>query len=367
MIAASVAVGRKAACSDEVFISCADSRIVQAPYVWKPLHSEQGAQLEATMPGAYVRATFRDADRIALLVDGEANRDCPPASMPVIEFSIDERPYQVVQLTKTAGHYSLPLASRLNRAQPHRLELFFRAADLTNGRWTRTASRLRVIGFQVNKDAALAPTPVRPKRVVGFGDSITEGVGADGKFTSWQKLEVNNARATWLPVVAAALNAEYGQLGSGGQGMVCALELPALPDTWSKYDAESSRLKDAVLSPPPDVVFCAMGTNDFEKDVTAPYVQWLRDLRKACPQARVFCIVPPLQLHDREIASAVESCRREGDERVHLISTSGLAGEYRVNQGPTRMAFDGVHPNVYGQARLATLIAAEVGSVAAED
>jgi lysophospholipase L1-like esterase len=344
-----------------IFISCTDAQIVQAPYVWKTLASTRRPGLEAMMPGAYLRATFQGAKCIALVIDGDANAGCPAASMPVIEFSIDERPFETVQLSKTAGEYQLPVAAQLDPEQQHRVEIFYRAADLTNGRWTKTSSRLRLVGFELNPGAGVAPTPVRTKRAIGFGDSITEGVGADGEFTSWQKLEVNNARATWLPMVAAALDAEYGQLGSGGQGMVRGLELPPLSETWSKYDGETSRLKDGRLSPPPDFLFCAMGTNDFDKDITDAYLGWLQEIRNACPQAQVFCIVPPLQVHDREIGVAVERRRRDGDLRVHLVSTASLKNEFRANYGPTRLAHDGVHPSDIGQARLASLIAVEVG------
>lgn len=60
---------------------------------------------------------------------------------------------------------------------------------------------------------------MRTKRAIGYGDSITEGVGVDGLFTSWSLIGVNNARATWFPLVCAVLDCEYGQLGSGGWGM----------------------------------------------------------------------------------------------------------------------------------------------------
>jgi lysophospholipase L1-like esterase len=310
-----------------------------------------------------LRATFSAASQIALVIDREANAGCPPQSMPVVEYSIDEEPYKVASLTETSGEYLLILGDGLDPALPHRVEVIFRAADLTNGRWTKTASRLRLVGFQLNQGAEVEPTAVRPKRVIGFGDSITEGVGGDGKFTSWQKLQVNNARATWLPMVAGALDAEYGQLGSGGQGMVRALELPALTETWSRYDAESSRLIKGKLLPEPDYIFCAMGTNDFEAVITEQYLSWLLAVRNACPAAYIFCIVPPLQVHAGEIASAVATRREEGDTRVHLVETTSLADEYRANQGPTRLAYDGVHPSVYGQARLAALVAAKAGMV----
>jgi lysophospholipase L1-like esterase len=339
--------------------SCLHDSIVCAPYVWKQVGDGDAARLEAAMPGAYLRATFTGATDLALIIDGVANAGCPPESMPVVEYSIDEQPFHVVALTRTDGEYALPLASQLDPAKPHRVEVSFRAADLTNGRWTRTASRLRLVGFRANPGAALTPSSVRPKRAIGFGDSITEGVGGDGEFTSWQKLEVNNARATWLPFVAAALNAEYGQLGSGGQGMVRALELPALTETWSRYDSETSRLVDGKLSPAPDYIFCAMGTNDFEQVITEEYGKWLVAIRDACPAAHIFCIVPPLQVHADEIAGAVAARRDAGDHRVHLIATEALAKEYRVGTGPTRMAHDGVHPSVEGQAYLGALIAAQ--------
>ena len=114
-------------------------------------------------------------------------------------------------------------------------------------------------------------SPRRLRKAIGFGDSITEGVGADGLFTSWQILGVNNARATWFPMICAALDCEYGQLGSGGLGMTRTLNLPPLPQVWHRYDATTSRLTGQLLLPEPDYVFCSLGTNDFEKDVTADY------------------------------------------------------------------------------------------------
>lgn len=341
------------------FVSCFDEAVVRAPYVWKAIGAGETAAIEACMPGAYLRLTVNGSAEVALVVDGDANRGCPPVSMPVIEYSIDERPFTIVPLTRTAGRYAIPLTNDLDPALPHRVEVFFRAADLTNARWTKPASRLRVIGFEIGDGAKLVESSRRPKFALGFGDSITEGVGGDGLFTSWQKLEANNARATWLPLVAGALDAEYGQLGSGGQGMVRALELPALTETWSRFDSESSRLVDGKLSPQPDYIFCAMGTNDFETIITEDYTRWLRDVRQAAPNAHIFCIAPPLQVHADEIAAAVTSRRSEGDKRVHLISTAALAAEYRVGQGATRAAFDGVHPTVFGQAQLGALIASQ--------
>lgn len=348
-------------------ISITDPAVVLAPYVWKPVGDREIPMVEACLPGAYLRVEVQGTRRVQLLIDGTTNAGCPRESMPVVESSIDERPFVVVPLTITDREYALPLATDLTSDEPHRIDVYFRASDLTCDRWTSPKTHLRLIGLGVDETGIALPRQRRPRLAIGFGDSITEGVGGDGLFTSWQKLEVNNARATWLPFVCRALDCEYGQLGCGGQGMVRGLNLPSLQTTWERYDDSLSRLSAGRLFPPPDFVFCAHGTNDFEKDITDDYAAWLSAVRTACPEARIFCIVPPLGLHRDEIVAAVTRRRSAGDVRVHLIDTAPLEAEFRVGQGPTRLAADGVHPTVEGQAHLAALILREVERVEAAD
>ncbi len=337
-----------------------DQRLLLAPYVWRLDGTGEAARAEAAMPGAYLKATCRETRNVALLIDGAANNDCPASSMPVIEYSVDESAFHVVPLTRTGSVYALPLAHDLDRAKPHRLEIYFRAADLTLKRWSTAQTHLRLAGLTLDRGGQIERFPARPRRMIGFGDSILEGVGTDGEFTSWQSLGVNNARGTWLPIVAAALDCEYGQLGSGGQGMTRVIHLPALVDTWNRYDAERSRLTDGRLLPEPDYIFCAMGTNDYEKDITADYTRWLTEMREACPHAWFFCVVPPLGLHRAEILAAVNARTQLSDKRVRLIETPRLAPYFRVGQGATPLAYDGVHPSQLGHAMLAAQIAVEV-------
>jgi lysophospholipase L1-like esterase len=315
------------------------------------------------MPGAYAKCAFLGSSTLGLLIDGAANQGCPAPSMPVVEYSIDEGAFQVVPLTRTDEVYVLPLATGLDATKPHRLDIYFRAADLTNKRWTASASHLRIAGFTLQAGGSLLPCSPRPRRAIGFGDSITEGVGGDGLFTSWQSLGVNNARATWLPIVCSALNCEYGQLGSGGQGMTRAIHLPPLTETWSQYDPQTSRLTNGRLLPEPDYIFCNMGTNDYDKDITADYTQWLSAMRKACPHSRFFCIVPTLGVHRSEVSAAVVARNQAGDNQVHLIEAEPLQHLFRANQGATQLAYDGVHPSVYGQALLGVMIAVEVQKI----
>lgn len=336
------------------------ARIVLAPYVWKPTGEGPGARVEAAMPGAYLKAAFRGSTTLGLVVDGLANHDCPPPSMPVIETSVDSGPFRVVPLTRRDEVYTLPLAEGLDAGTPHRVEIYFRAADLTRQRWTAATTHLRLAGLALEEGGSLLPVPTRPRRAIGFGDSITEGVGVEGLFKSWQSLGVNNARASWFPIVCAALGCEYGQLGTGGHGMSRPIEIPPLPETWDRYDPTTSRLTDGKLIPEPDYIFCALGTNDFERNITADYTRWLTAMRAACPNARFFCVVPPLGFHESEVRAAVAARHKAGDERVHVIDTAPLLPAFRTGQGPTQLAHDGVHPSEFGQGMLAAMIAVQV-------
>jgi lysophospholipase L1-like esterase len=314
------------------------------------------------MPGAYLKTVVKGSAGIDLLVDGTTNEGCPPPSMPVIEWSADDGPFASQQLSETGALYPFPIASKLDIAASHRLEVYFRAADLGQKRWTTSTAHLRIAGLSLDDDGTLDAYPKRAKRAIGFGDSITEGVGVDGLFTSWQKLDVNNARGSWFPVVCAALDCEYGQFGSGGQGMVKDLEMPGLPKTWDHYDAATSRLTNGLLLPEPDYVFCNMGTNDFGgTDITGAYTDWLASVRKACPHTQVFCVVPPSGVHRDEIRAAVAARTAADDHAVHLIDIPALNATITVHPpGATQLCCDGVHPTVQGQGIFAACIVAQV-------
>jgi len=343
-----------------------DGQVFLSPYVWKRSGAGRAARAEAAIPGAYLKAAFRGSARVRLVIDGTANRNCPPAAMPVIDYSLDHGAFKSVQLHQAGAVYGLPLAEGLAQGREHLLEVFLRATPLMPSRWLESTVRLRLAGIEVDEGAKLVPAAVRPKRAIGFGDSITEGVCAEGLCPYYSDLMMNNARVTWFPVACAALNCEYGQVGTGGQGMIKPAELPILSQTWDHYDAEASRLTNGLLLPEPDYIFCAMGTNDYFGDadhytlppIAEEYTQWVKAVRRACPHAAIFCVVPPLGWHGEEIAALVAGRNQAGDKRVFLIDTAPLQAGFNI-KGATQYAADGVHPSVYGNAVLGALIAAE--------
>lgn len=344
-------------------ISCDDPKLILAPYVWRQTGHGDSARAQATMPGAYLRASFTGSATLAILIDSACNAGCKPRSMPTVEWSVDHGPFQTLQLTRTDEVYPLPLAQNLTIDQPHHLEFHFRSANLVENRWVAPTANLRLAGLTLESAGALLDHPRRKKLAIGYGDSITEGVGAEGLFVSWDIPEPNNARITWLPLLASALDCEYGQLGTGGMGMACTNHLPPLSHTWDRYDQDHSRLQDGLLLPEPDYVLCNLGTNDLGLVITDAYIQWLAVARQACPQAQFFCIVPLLGLHRAEISAAVATRQSTGDARVHLIDVPSLQSGFGMGPHATALADDGVHPTAHGQALFAAHLAVEIQKI----
>jgi lysophospholipase L1-like esterase len=339
-----------------------------APYVWKTSGSRDTARAEATMPGAYLKLDFIGSTAVGLLVDGTANDGCSQIAMPVIDYSVDHGAFVSKQLSRTGEVYSLPLGDGMEAGKQHHVTVYFRSASLAPDRWTKSTHHLRIAGILLDSGGKLVPTPLRPKRAIAFGDSITEGVNLEGNVPYYSNLLMNNARGTWFPIVCAALDCEYGQLGTGGQGMVTTtLQIPPLPQTWEYYDKDSLRLKNGLLQPEPDYIFCEMGTNDFEEhdkkrhnfDITAGYLAWLAAVRKSAPHAKIFSITPPLGWHASEVQAAVRSRNQAGDRNVFLIDTAPLGDGFKAGEGATTFAEDGVHPTQYGDAILGAFIAVE--------
>jgi hypothetical protein len=124
------------------------------------------------MPGACFKAVFRDSKTVGLIVDGTTNNGCPVSSIPVVEFCVDDGPLKTVPLARTTEIYSLPLGNHLEMNSQHWLDVCFRAADLTQNRWRASTSHLRIAGLVLDRGGSLLPCPRRPKRAIGFGDSI---------------------------------------------------------------------------------------------------------------------------------------------------------------------------------------------------
>ena len=182
-------------------------------------------------------------------------------------------------------------------------------------RWTQVGSAngaaLIVTGVVLDAGAKLTATkvtPLRSKRCLFFGDSITEGVASqcvrDPTCVGEGDLCNNAATKTWGTAVAAALDCEYSQVGFGGLGWsvsggggVVPLFTPGNPaeSSWNQHFAGAPR-SFANL----DYIFVLHATNDGLRAgnasiaaVTASATAWLTAQRAAAGAATdIFLTVP---------------------------------------------------------------------------
>ena len=107
--------------------------------------------------------------------------------------------------------------------------------------------------------------------------------------------------------------------------MTRQLNLPPLRQIWDHHDPATSRLTGGLLLPEPDYVFCSLGTNDFEKDITADYIAWLADVAAQLP-ARLAVLHRPAAGRAQE---RNRSGRQSANERRRCSGSpdrSGAAG-----------------------------------------
>lgn len=135
----------------------------------------------------------------------------------------------------------------------HTLVFYVYNSKQSANRWAHVlegGASIIVEGVTLDDGAVTAKPTLRPKNILFYGDSITEGVNAECENPDptcrGGDLCANAATKTWGPTVAAALGAEYSQIGFGslgwavsGAGGVPALFTPGndAKSSWNKvYD-----------------------------------------------------------------------------------------------------------------------------------
>jgi lysophospholipase L1-like esterase len=125
-------------------------------------------------------------------------------------------------------------------------------------------------------------------------------------------------------------------------------------------------LRNGRLLPEPDYVFNNMCNND-HAIVTSAYIAWVEAMRVACPNARIFCIVPASAYHRSEIEAVVTALNQSGDARVYLIDVP-LMNTLAPNAGKaTQGSYDGGHPNLYGQAVFGAAVVVKVQEILSKE
>lgn len=188
---------------------------------------------------------------------------------------------------------------------------------------------------------------LRPRKLLCFGDSITEGVNTLSAPLGGGSLADSSADVSWALELGRLLGAEVGVVGFGGQGFTTngGGGVPTFGDAWDwLWDGQARDFSD-----PPDWCVWNQGTNG----VTIAAVAALNVLNPqlaAMPGTR-FLLQRPFEneLQGPALSTAAATCNDPG--RVLYVDSDGwiTAGDYS----------DGLHPYGYPlMAKVAPLLAA---------
>ena len=222
--------------------------------------------------GAYIKAVFSGSSHASFAL--EATRPGPTGGVHYMNvvFSIDNRDLIEVPILGNTTEVAVS-AHCCDPNTTHTLQLFIYNSLQGANRWDDPAhggAALVVKGLTLERGAKLTPPPLLPRRAIFFGDSITEGVNAEcvnpTGCSGASDLCNNAATKTWGPTVAAALGAEYSQVGFGslgwvvsGAGGVPAFFSPSEPggNSWDKHFSNANRSLAGL-----DYIFVGHATND---------------------------------------------------------------------------------------------------------
>jgi hypothetical protein len=309
--------------------------------------------MQASAPGAYLKFNVTGTVNLSLGIDNSTNSTFPSGDMPTIRYSINGATFVDTQLSPSATTFVI--SSSLSTGTIYSLEIYLKATSQTNGYadvWGSSGvsptNVLRINGITVDNGGSVSAPTLRTKRSIHFGDSMTAGehVNADGS---------DDATQSWVPIMAQAFNAEYAQVAYGGQGWTITGGSNAAPFmiAYELYSVGRSRSLSGF-----DYVFIHHGGNDARNSVSGSTVQadcqtMIGSLRSACGSATlIFIVVPPQASYEAQLAAAVTA---SGDSKTYVVDATSLfpSGVFTLTFGAsTEWTYDGVHPLVFGHARL---------------
>jgi lysophospholipase L1-like esterase len=348
--------------------------LVWSPYNWQ----FDGSSWAQTSPGgAYVKFAFTGST-LGINIDQSMLNGIDPSQMHLDAY-VDG---SATPITKTFADATdsgtqITFTTSLGTGD-HYAVIYFAQSPFQVDRWIGPADDLRVTSLQLALDGtgdilppAGTPIAAQPKKVIFFGDSITEGYH-----------DTADENAYSADVAKVLGNVEYGQIAYSGAGW--DISAPNnVPDFyvnapnqstsfWENYDSSASRLVDPAnlsegfIGGAPDAVYVNMGIND--ADAGAPAVDletkmdaWLGDMRTTIgPRPEIFVIVPfnfgsgnfPTYKTDLLAGVSDYEAAHPSDTRVDVIDL-GASGWDIVQANST----DGLHPDDAGAALLANQIA----------
>jgi hypothetical protein len=317
--------------------------------------------MQTTACGAYLKLAVTGITALTLLLDSSMYSGYVAGNTPRLQWSINGGAMNYAQIT--IGAATLSLATGLTSGNVNTVEIFLLGSvSGTGDRWGSTGSAasnsptnaLRIQGFSTDAAPTTSAYPrIRPKRIVCFGDSITEGRAAANS-----TVEPNDhaQSAAWFEGVA--LNAEYGVIGyaSTGWAKAGAGNMPAFPTTWNFHSSGRAR-----TFPTLDIVFVNHGYNGTTSGSVV--MAWLTTARATFgANTWIFIVGNPGGVGNSGNLAGVTAylSANPSDTKVAFIDLTTVL-ESRFFNGTTgnvstEYSVDGIHPIVVANAMIASRV-----------
>lgn len=307
-----------------------DAGIVYSPYNWL-VNSSSAKTINA---GAYFKTKFSGTS--CTLNFDITNTSTP---RPRLRIKVDGRTDQSATVAATIA-VTMPTGQDNS---VHLLEVWVDAATETLNRWAspqNTAVVLTSITLASGSDTLAAPT-VKGKRLLVYGDSITEGVRTLA-LSGTADLDRNSATVGWALALGNLLGAETGCVGFGASGINIggAGGVPALNNSYANLWAGQAR----DFSAAPDYCVWLEGTNDGTNNTQTNGIAALNGMLTAMPGTKFYLALP---LNGTSQATNLQAIAAGCSDptRVRYIDTAGFWS--------STDASDALHP--YGYTNLADI------------
>lgn len=305
-----------------------------SPYNWVVKKDS----ISAAVNGASITAKFSDTRRVALRVDSGHMADVAPSRCPIIAWSVNGGNLQTRQLV--AAEESILLSSEV--ADPV-IDLYIRGMSPFEDRHTGDVpvNSVQITGFIVDDGGGVAKVELPNKVWLNIGDSILSGDGAlyergQGRPVDDVWAASGDGRASYGYLLAKHYGYQEARIAYGGYAWSGGMaNLPPLKVLVDQSTTTASRLRDGILSPPPDVVLVNLGENRAPADTEV--VSALEKLRSRVNKStKIMVMIPVSGRAHAEVTRAFSRYKDfTSDPNVHLIDLGRITFDTCDGQHPT--------------------------------
>lgn len=263
----------------------------ESPYNWftDPIAPHARTSCAA---GAYRRGVFTGTS-LSVTFDLTQLQAAGSTDYPYYVVSVDGGAFVRFQVP-TSGSSSVVVSVASGLAAGAHSYQFMHEYWVGAGRYTSDAfSAIRILAITPSGGGVSQPATVLPKKMLLYGDSLSEGWNALAIFPAGTP--PGSASSSYVQVLAHDLSCELGAVANEGQGWLAPTDVPGLATAWPNYISGVSRLTSSLLSPAPDYIVTEMGTNDGSQTdaaVRAAVTATMTAFRTAAPLAKLVIVLP---------------------------------------------------------------------------